>query len=265
MSKLRRVLVVAAAGCVLVAIGWLGRALADRGPMAPPIVYSGRMLMGGNAVADGDHMVQLALFSSMSGPTGNLCDNGVVTAHTNNGHFSVALNTACANVFTSAATVYVDLTVDGTALTSRTRASAVPFAVQTERVVYRSGTQATTDGLYAGTSASTTNGAVSFTVMGTPITGYQGARAACIAAVSSPTAHLCTGIELVRSAALGIVIPGGAWYANGTYSAYSAGTAVRDCGGFTSASSVQFAPVWSAPNNPDAASCDTVRNLLCCD
>src|SRR5437762_357712 len=47
-------------------------------------------------------------------------------------------------------------------------------------------------------------------------TSYAKTRAACATACSSPTAHMCIGAELVRSAALGQTVASG-WYSSGAH------------------------------------------------
>lgn len=116
--------------------------------------------------------------------------------------------------------------------------------------------------------------------------GYAGAKSICEAAVGTPTAHMCTGEELVRSAQLGISVPaGGGWYS-------SAGDAIDgtspgqtqpnrhddDCQGWTDNSTVNNGttvgtsdgPTWikntGVPQGrPFHGDCSTSNAVLCCD
>jgi hypothetical protein len=88
--------------------------------------------------------------------------------------------------------------------------------------------------------------------------GYAGAKTACQTTCDkSPTAHMCTSDEVVRSAALAIAMKAG-WYATGEPYA-------SDCAGFTSATvsgtAWHIAPVAS----PALTSCSLSLPVLCCD
>lgn len=241
----------------------LGTALADRTATAPPIVYSGQILMGSTPVADGSHMVGLSLFSTLSGASGGLCVMAPAGVTTTAGLFSLTLTSDCANSFETEEEVYVELSVDGTTL-SRTRAGAVPFAVTAERVVSRSASgEGISDGIYRGPTATTFNGRV--TVGG--VTGYTAARAACAEAWGE-TAHVCTATELNRSAQLLAPgsIPAGR-YATGVGGPVAgAGAQLSDCLGFTSDTGSYAAASWDATSDAPAYTlCDVTLAFLCCD
>ncbi len=261
-------------GIVVLALGvWLGTALADRSASAPPMVYSGQILMGGVPVSDTmPHMVRLELFDSPTAATGILCDNGVVSVTTTNGHFSLPLDPSrsppCDDVFQSAETVYVDLTVDGTHLTTRAQASAVPFAVAAERVVLRprtGGTAAITgSGLYCNASTPT-NGAVR---SGGTLTSWAAAVAECRTACSSPTAHVCSIEEMGASAQLGVAVPASVWvHGPSTWTNTTDTESTTDCQAWRSASGVDWGHTWSGAGREFAEidRCTTVSPIACCD
>lgn len=109
----------------------------------------------------------------------------------------------------------------------------------------------------------------------TPASGavaYAKAKAACETACSAPTAHMCTGEELVRTMQLGRPLAVYGWYATGMGSLFGAQTAgaaanslVSDCGGFTSGSTADFGPQWQANNVPIVGHCDGNIPVLCCN
>jgi hypothetical protein len=116
---------------------------------------------------------------------------------------------------------------------------------------------------FCGVSPTTTTGSISYNGM----TGYAGAKAMCTASAgcgSSPTAHMCTGEELTRSAQLGVTPPTG-WYSTYTWvltnGAGGAGNVQSDCVGWTSTT-------WMGAlggTGPTVTSCSTAESVLCCD
>lgn len=112
-------------------------------------------------------------------------------------------------------------------------------------------------------STSSTNGAIA----GPGANGYAAAKSLCEQLPKgSPSAHMCTGDELLRSVQLGISIPAG-WYAG---SARIAGTANRACNAWTSKLSTDSGAYWNTPSagatgSPHATTCDHAAPVLCCD
>lgn len=112
-------------------------------------------------------------------------------------------------------------------------------------------------------STSSTNGAIA----AAGANGYAAAKALCQSvAGGSPTAHMCTGDELVRSVQLGIGIPSG-WYASGAWQPNSANSS---CQAWSSSANIDTAPYWYVPSVgatgfPSATSCDKTAPVLCCD
>lgn len=251
----------------------LGTALADRSATAPPIVYSGQILMGSTPLSDGAHDVGLSLWSTPSGATGGLCDMAPSSVTTTAGHFSLALSADCANVFETEEEVYVQLVVDSTTL-GRMRAGAVPFAVSAERVVLRSstGNSVTSSGLFCAYSATATPGRISVTVGPDTTVGYGAAHILCASACGSPTAHVCSPQEAVHTAELGgfpMAPSRYAWLAGGTLD-------VREPGNYTTSDCVGFTELRGAPNfaghvwdtleeRPDQNQCSDSMSIACCD
>jgi hypothetical protein len=89
--------------------------------------------------------------------------------------------------------------------------------------------------------------------------GYAKARAQCQTTCSSPTAHMCTAEELIRSAALGKTI-GGGWYSTGT----NVTGVILDCNDWTEGTDPNvFGPAWSTGASDDR--CTYTHAVACCD
>jgi hypothetical protein len=134
-------------------------------------------------------------------------------------------------------------------------------------------TKLTSDGGYAagatycGASANQTMGDMSgLTVTGTSRTK---ARTQCQTTCGSPSAHMCTGLELDRGAELGLTssVPSG-WYASGAAGPATGGPDY-ECLGWSSALSTQSGPSWSGATGtygaPSFNSCNVLYPVLCCD
>lgn len=250
---------------------WWATAVADRSTTAPPVVYSGQVLEGGEPVPDGSRSIGLSLWTEPSGATGGLCDMPAQSVTTTHGNFSLTLSSECADAFETNEEVYVQLSVDGTVL-PRSRAGAVPYAVRAEHASILGAPRriVVTGARYSGRIAS---GA---------LVGYAAARAICQDAMGSPTAHLCYGSELARARQMGLRTEDGGEGRGFTYAPEgpniteynggNSGTApywvTADCGGFTSAASDPcgtntrcMRPTWD--DGPVA--CSTETPLLCCD
>jgi hypothetical protein len=103
--------------------------------------------------------------------------------------------------------------------------------------------------------------------------GYQGAKALCESSAGcgpSPSAHMCSAEELLRSAQLGLAVPTG-WYSTAAWWQYYTGSYndyASDCGGWTG--KPDFGPVWQAGSSggvgaPGVAGCTSSNPVLCCD
>lgn len=120
---------------------------------------------------------------------------------------------------------------------------------------------------YCADSPTTTNGAISYA----GFTGYAAAKKMCETATGcSATAHMCTGEEVVRSAALTVAGSGlYGWYA-GSYRSEDGTTGtghpIVDCSGYTYSGSNNGGPIAQSPVwNPTYDSCDQLHHVLCCD
>ena len=99
--------------------------------------------------------------------------------------------------------------------------------------------------------------------------GYAGAKAACQTTCdNSPTAHMCTADEIVRSAVIGVTLKQG-WFAGGLYDTQGG---AGDCQSFTSpggSGNFWYVPPLPNPSNtPEYASVGSCSNnypVLCCD
>ena len=118
--------------------------------------------------------------------------------------------------------------------------------------------------MYCGVTPST-NGGLS-TVSGAGA-GLRKAKHACETACASATAHMCTGDELARSAALGTGADG--WYLSGStdWAGPNPPTIINgsDCQGFTQASNANGGAVWQSTGNHGVDSCDISHPVVCCD
>lgn len=123
---------------------------------------------------------------------------------------------------------------------------------------------ATTFIKYTSTGGPNNNG----TYDGLAVGGYSGAKAACEAATSSVSAHMCTGEEIARSAAVGIASPSTTcWYAGLYRSNDGTPVVMADCGAYTNNSASVGGAVnhsggsWAPTINP----CNAALPILCCD
>ncbi|HEX4515208.1 MAG TPA: hypothetical protein VH054_16795 [Polyangiaceae bacterium] len=116
---------------------------------------------------------------------------------------------------------------------------------------------------YCGATASTPGDLSNLSNAGT---GAVKAKAACVqACTSSPTAHMCTGMELERSSALGMTT-GTGYFAAGAYNTFAGDD--FECVGWTSTthSGVTSGDIWNPGlGGPSVANCTTSLPVLCCD
>jgi hypothetical protein len=236
----------AVAGLVASAAYFVGRARAGVPTMTP--LYYGGFLEDGNGPVTGSHAITIRLWDAVT--AGNpLCAEGPVGVSTvSAGRFRVSLDDSCTAAVYANSDVFVEVKVDGTAL-PRSKAAAVPYALSAGAVPWSGVTgvdkttpwpgtmaqQQTANGAsysigptkYCGTTSATTNGALA----GGPVAAKQMCETAC----SSPTAHVCSEEERIRTVALGGAVPSAGWYAgNG-----------GDCSGWTGLGD-SHATIWQA-------------------
>jgi hypothetical protein len=130
------------------------------------------------------------------------------------------------------------------------------------------------DGLFCGTTAPT-QGLVTATDPLTrgSVSGYRAAKLLCEQAsgCASPTAHMCSASEMIRSAQLGIFAnrpQGFSWVATGAvYPGSFSGLSASDCMGWTNGTSAQTASAWQSTRGTAAGlafNCDQSAPLACC-
>lgn len=99
------------------------------------------------------------------------------------------------------------------------------------------------------------------------IGGYSVAKTTCETTCSSPTAHMCTIEEIIRSAQLGVPSQSAAgWYAGGFRSNDGQPQILVDCQAWTSANSALAGPATGGGNwAPTDISCNQQYAINCCD
>lgn len=114
---------------------------------------------------------------------------------------------------------------------------------------------------FCGITPVTTTGAVVFAT----VTGYPGTKKACENVAScgtSPTAHMCTTEEMVRSTQLGIPTASG-WISSGV-----AVNTISDCLAWTNSTINVAGAAWTITASgpvPNSVSCNAMSPILCCD
>lgn len=99
---------------------------------------------------------------------------------------------------------------------------------------------------------------------GAGVGGYAGAKTKCESLLSSPTAHMCTVEELVRSVATGVSFPaGGHWYAGDRGEA--GGLTINDCDSYTSNNASMRGPHVTDGRIHDSGTCEVPNQIACCD
>jgi hypothetical protein len=127
------------------------------------------------------------------------------------------------------------------------------YAGMNRPVASANGQSISVNGLYCGTTEGHTGA----------LGGYTAAKALCEAACDSPTAHMCTIEEAVRSQVLGVTWEGEHWVATGLRVEMGNVTA-WDCYGWLQANGAGYA--WSvADGHARAANCANTLGALCCD
>lgn len=91
------------------------------------------------------------------------------------------------------------------------------------------------------------------------------AKKACEMATSSKSAHMCTGDEIARSAALGVAPPSTiGWYTT-QFRIDTGNMSNGDCDGWRNADVNHAGHVGAAPWSPSSQTCDKPLPVLCCD
>lgn len=134
-------------------------------------------------------------------------------------------------------------------------------------VVSRNGRQYSLGATYCGKTMPT-NGQIA--------NGYAGTKFLCesvAACGNSPSAHMCSNEEIVRSASLGVLLESG-WYTSGVHSSYpgcGGGTCgstqtSSDCIGWTSNNGAEYGLTWQFGGRVlTQVPCTSSQPVLCCD
>jgi hypothetical protein len=133
-------------------------------------------------------------------------------------------------------------------------------AATNKPVLTKSGHQYSMQATYCGKTAPT-NGQIT--------NGYAGAKSLCeslAACGASPSAHMCTAEELVRSAQLSVSIDSG-WYSTGVFTGpgLAQNEYLLDCSGWTTNVDTLVGAVWDSAARPAGTSCKVSQPVLCCD
>jgi hypothetical protein len=166
--------------------------------------------------------------------------------------------------------LWLEVSVGGASLEGRQRVGTSRHAVharhaeEASSVVLDGPAGSSTNGLFQRATSMSFPGFITFP--GASDNGYVAARAACVAAVGSPTAHMCSFEEMVRSTEVGIesTVNRG-WFANG-FGGFEGARPINDCGGWRTSSNAVGGALWVAANRaPSNQTCDTSVPILCCD
>lgn len=257
-----------AAGVVLVGVAvsagyWLGHAEADGIPMTDTLAYSGTLLEGGVPEED-DRNIAVALYRSEMGSTPECLRPSMMTAVTR-GRFRVVLPPDCVADVHANPDIWVQVEVDGTPL-PRTHIGAVPYAIEAANATVSSRHHVGVDSeeiAVGGTFCGATD------PRSASAGGYAGVKSICEIECLSPTASLCTLDDVVRSAQLGITVPGGRVTGDRSIFNNPEGTLaqhidINDCNGFSTTAANRASQAWSG-SAPDLTTCDVSAAFLCCD
>lgn len=193
-----------------------------------------------------------------TGATGAVGATGAIGPTGPAGTFSGTFNGA--TTFTGAASFQNTLTVTGNAALNGGASLGSLLQAGPHPVVATFGAVSTSIvGLYCGSYTPGSQGNLG---------GYRNAKIGCEVTCGVGYAHLCNAYEAALSAQLGMLpVPGGIenhWIATGVAS----GTAVADCAGFTSGSSMDIGSAWalfpSLPPRPVLLACNSPARVMCC-
>lgn len=230
---------------------------------ADPLAYTGVMLGQNGVPITTPQLVTLTLWRSPTSTviTDRLCaPPGERLTPDPQGRFTAVVQSVCVDKVRATPEVWLEVGVNADVLSPRTKLRAVPFAVVAGRVnrTVLVGDAGVTSamGLYCGTTSFTRG----------PTAGYRLAKKACEAACgASPTAHVCAGIELVRTMEVSdVAIPDGVT-ANGIFSSGGAAQGSTDCAGFKAITADTATGGWTNGSSPYQFGCGNTAQLLCCD
>jgi hypothetical protein len=100
--------------------------------------------------------------------------------------------------------------------------------------------------------------------------GYATAKSLCESVTGcSPSAHMCTSEELVRTYQMGVTFSTEGWYSQGAWAYWSTtgSNYMNDCAGWTSTLTNSYGPVWNYMSSPSPSgdACNLTHPVICCD
>jgi hypothetical protein len=283
----------------LVFFAFAGVALAQTS-VPQQLDYEGWLSDLSGTPSTGTHSIQFAIWPGQTGGTTALWSD-TLSVTVVDGLYSATLGTTAGDSFPPGlfdGTVrYLEITVDGDLLSPREALGSVPYAILSAgvqggavnasslavngiavvnsvgRAILDAGPSVTTTaGIFCGSSTSMTTGRISEPDSG--IVGYRATKLLCQGICGSPTAHMCSGTELVRTVELGVELPSAyLWYSTGVGS-YDEGYIWNDCNGWNlnkalGAGSVFIGDGLDGGDRPtgdlDTTVCTNSYSIACCD
>jgi hypothetical protein len=150
------------------------RAIAGGIPTTNALSYAGTLEDATGAPLTGSHNIEVKLWSVATGGTMALCTTNPQAITLQNGRFSVSMD-ACVAAVRANSEVWVEVLDNGTSL-GRTKAGAVPFAVEAAHAMAADTATTTPLAARATTADSAASASVAQTAMnlgGTPAAGFQ--------------------------------------------------------------------------------------------
>jgi hypothetical protein len=143
------------------------------------------------------------------------------------------------------------------ALDTRVSALEAPAKV----VVTHSGKKWSLGAVYCAATANTT---------GLITNGYAGAKTQCETTCSSPSAHMCTSEEMVRTLQMAIPSVPTGWFSSGTFGEQvvsPGGYYINDCTAWTNNSGTNDGTAYQSSGSVgiSLSSCSASQPILCCD
>lgn len=294
LGRLHIGIILAAGAAGLFTIYTAHRVRADGIP-ATPMTYAGVLEDANGPVDSGKLPIQVSLYDGPDDGASNVCAAALdmIDFTDKRGRFELTLAANCTTAVQAQPDLYVDIQVAGVPQLPRPKLGAVPFAIEAgrasaatgslsaqlamleakvaaledqlaaleaKRPVFMNGAKTySLDAKFCGFTANSFTGNLG---------GYTGAKTACEATCSSPTAHMCTSEELIRYRATGgtfVNPPAFVWFASGVFSRMAGPINLRDCAMFTSSDGANEA---NGALNGGALSflfCDTQARIACCD
>jgi hypothetical protein len=252
-------------GAMLMAgvLGYVAHAARAGGIPSPnAMAYTG-VLTNASGAPVANQGVTLSLWNVASGGTSAVCGPYAAVTTAGDGSFKVPLDAACVTVVHATPNLWTQIQVAGQASPMpRTQIGAVPYAVEAARtVVAVDGGLYSVGATYCGSTAPQTGNLLA-AVPGAA-NGYAAGKSLCQTACSSPSAHICSTDDLIRSMTLGAGVP----ILSGFGSYYTAAGSASDCCGWQNSACsgpVLNSGLGSTPSFT-SISCTDVAPILCCD